>query len=286
MLRNVKKNIFYYLRLLLSNPCCRQIKHYLVYKKPNLGLSLLLHFVVILLLIFNLSSVAVNKSSNDKTIVIDLVPIGEVTNVKIATDTGKKSYSQDKELKTPKEVKQKVQNKIGEKLPIMQSTKKVKKKPMESEVIKKQSKSSDKLPTALKAIKQEEKEMKINIGEKKKEGLIGKGKDRFDELQSQTINLIESIGSQFIHCWSVPHGALNSGDMMVKINVELDSSGKVLAAELTDFKRYNRDSFFRAVADSALRAVYMCSPLQGLSKEQYDLWKSIELVFDPQDMMK
>ncbi len=49
--------------------------------------------------------------------------------------------------------------------------------------------------------------------------------------------------------------------------------------------RYNSDSFFRAAADSALRAVHECSPLKNLPPEKYDTWHYMELNFDPKDML-
>ena len=62
--------------------------------------------------------------------------------------------------------------------------------------------------------------------------------------------------------------------------------GTVKNAGVLDIGRYNRDSAFRAAADSALRALRnpRCSPLK-LPPEKYDQWKTIVINFDPQDML-
>jgi hypothetical protein len=48
--------------------------------------------------------------------------------------------------------------------------------------------------------------------------------------------------------------------------------------------RYTSEPFFRAAADSALRAVFKCSPLKNLPPEKYGSWREMELNFDPQDL--
>ena len=49
--------------------------------------------------------------------------------------------------------------------------------------------------------------------------------------------------------------------------------------------RYNSDSFFRSVADSARRAVYICEPaykiLSEKYPEKYDKWQTMLLRFNP-----
>ena len=52
-----------------------------------------------------------------------------------------------------------------------------------------------------------------------------------------------------------------------------------------DQGRYNRDSFFRAAADSARRAVFHphCNPL-ALPLDKYDIWKTIIIRFNPREM--
>ena len=45
------------------------------------------------------------------------------------------------------------------------------------------------------------------------------------------------------------------------------------------------ESFYRAAAESAMRAVRVCSPLEGLPTEKYQQWQTLLLNFDPQEML-
>ena len=274
-----------YLQLLRKNSFYQKIKFYLLHFKPHLSFSIFLHVLIVLFLILHQPLVLSNKFDGEKLIVIDLVQVGNAINVKIATDVGEKSYSQDAEKVKLKKIKQEDISRGGEIISIKQNIKGVKKKPVESASIKKLG-NPEKLQSALKSINQEKKEIKINVSEQTEYGVLGKGKVSFNKLKPSNISISDSIRKQFIDCWSVPYGALNVENMMIKVNLELDSSGGVLHAEVVNIKQYNKNIFFRAMADSALRAVYKCSPLKGLPKEEYNLWKDMELVFDPRDMLK
>ena len=222
-----------------------------------------------------------NLTKSEKVVVVDLVSVGPTTNIKIASEKQKKSYSKDSELAKPKAAQ--VESKEeGEKLPIKKDITSLKKKPLTAS--KNNKTDSLKLQNPLKAVKNTAKKTSLNHSAKDEKGITGKGKPSYNKSKPQTMNISESIRSQFIHCWSIPHGALNVEHMQVKVNIMLDEEGKVLNTNVVDINHYKKDSFFRAMADSALRAVHRCSPLQGLPKEQHNLWKNMELVFDPKDM--
>ena len=58
----------------------------------------------------------------------------------------------------------------------------------------------------------------------------------------------------------------------------------VREVEILDRARYNADVYFRSVADSARRAVYICQPYAVLPQkygDKYDVWKTMLLRFDP-----
>lgn len=98
----------------------------------------------------------------------------------------------------------------------------------------------------------------------------------------------DAIRSQFAKCWNVPAGALDAANLAVTLRIQVAEDGSVLKVELTSSgrSRYNSgDSFFRAAADSAMRAVHECSPLQNLPADKYDTWRDMELTFDPKDML-
>jgi len=60
----------------------------------------------------------------------------------------------------------------------------------------------------------------------------------------------------------------------------------VREAHIVDVDKMRRDPYFRAAAESALRAVQnpRCSPLR-LPPSKYRLWRNMTLEFDPREML-
>lgn len=101
------------------------------------------------------------------------------------------------------------------------------------------------------------------------------------------LNLSEqnAIRDQLAGCWNVIPGARDADNLVVAVTLEMNPNATVRSARIVDQARYNSDPFFRAAADSALRAVrnQQCSPLK-LPLNKYDQWKKITIRFDPKDM--
>lgn len=97
--------------------------------------------------------------------------------------------------------------------------------------------------------------------------------------------LVSSIKRQLEPCWNLPAGAKDFENMVIQIKVAVNRDGRVRAANIENSTRMFADPFFRAAAESALRAVKnpRCSPLK-LPAENYDVWKDLTLVFNPKDM--
>lgn len=98
--------------------------------------------------------------------------------------------------------------------------------------------------------------------------------------------LAAKVEKQISACWNLMAGARYAEDLVVKIRLYMSQDGMVQRAEVRDQFRYNTDSFFRAAADSALRAVKSpaCTPFD-LPDEQYEYWKIIDSTFDPREML-
>lgn len=97
--------------------------------------------------------------------------------------------------------------------------------------------------------------------------------------------LISAIRDQVTKCWSLPAGAKGAEDMIIEIKVAVNPDGRVKTASITNSGRMFTDPFFRAMAESALRAVKnpRCSPFK-VPVERYDVWKDLTLVFNPKEM--
>jgi hypothetical protein len=110
----------------------------------------------------------------------------------------------------------------------------------------------------------------------------------YDSSKPMSLSEKDAIMGQLAKCWNAPAGAKNAQDLIVVINAEFNTDGSYINAEIASESRsrYNSYSFFRAAADAALRAVRQCSPLKNLPPDKYGTWKSMELHFDPREMLQ
>ena len=101
-----------------------------------------------------------------------------------------------------------------------------------------------------------------------------------------TVSELDAFKRQLEPCWNIPSGAKFAENLAVEVRANLSPDGSVNSATVLDKGRYNRDSAYRAAADSALRALRnpRCTPLQ-LPADKYQQWKTIVINFDPQDML-
>ncbi|MCM2344457.1 MAG: energy transducer TonB [Alphaproteobacteria bacterium] len=94
------------------------------------------------------------------------------------------------------------------------------------------------------------------------------------------------LQKQLGYCWNVLAGAKYAENLIVDIRIFVNQDRTVRDAQVLDQMRYSTDTYFRAAADSALRALRhpYCTPLD-LPPEKYDLWKTMVFRFDPSSML-
>ncbi|MDD9900007.1 MAG: energy transducer TonB [Alphaproteobacteria bacterium] len=100
-----------------------------------------------------------------------------------------------------------------------------------------------------------------------------------------TMSEEEALRRQLEKCWNVPFGAKDAENLQVEVFMVINTDRTLRAARIVDQARYNKDSFFRAAADSAMRAVRnpLCSPFE-LPPDKYDIWNTTIVTFDPSMM--
>lgn len=110
-------------------------------------------------------------------------------------------------------------------------------------------------------------------------------KGPFNANQKVTISEIDMVRNQIRECWSLPAGAKDIEKMVADIQVTMNADGTVQRAEIKNSIRMATDPYFRAVAESALRAVLnrRCQPFK-LPPEKFDEWRTLQLAFDPKEM--
>jgi len=100
-----------------------------------------------------------------------------------------------------------------------------------------------------------------------------------------TMRDIDLIRYQIEKNWTPPSGARDAVDLIIKLRIGLNLDGSLRGVpEIVNSSKL-KDTFFRAAADSAIRAVYKAQPFTGLPKAKYDAWRDITLTFNPKQLL-
>ena len=111
--------------------------------------------------------------------------------------------------------------------------------------------------------------------------VVGNSSKRVAEISvelSQTD--IDRLKNHVGRCWKTFFGA-SEITMTIPISINTNIDGTVNSAEIVDVSSYKKDSFYRATADSARRAVLECSPLPISKKKWKKFFENFTFEFDP-----
>lgn len=94
------------------------------------------------------------------------------------------------------------------------------------------------------------------------------------------------ISSQIYPHWIIPAGIKNSENLNVELHIEVNDNGEVVpsSVKVIDTNRYATDEVFRAVVDSAMRAVLAASPLK-IPPDKIDMFKSCRVRFNVKEAL-
>lgn len=277
----------------------RPAQYYEQERRRGLRVSLTLHLLFLLLAYFGLPDFLSPKPPEEPAaITVELLPITGITNVKPADKPISQEPKPEKEeQKTPPKPTPPV--KTAEDTPPpppppepKKSEKKDKPEPKKPEEKKDEKKNKPKpqdLDAVLKAVKDTaQKEKKDDKKDKKDTSAENKSiSNQYNPELPMSMSEKDAIRSQIAKCWNVPAGAKDAHELVVVLRIQLEQDGTVTKVELASESksRYGTDTFFRAAADSAMRAVRQCSPLKNLPPEKFQTWKDMELTFDPKEML-
>jgi hypothetical protein len=102
-----------------------------------------------------------------------------------------------------------------------------------------------------------------------------------------TADLADALRGQIARCWSPPTGAPDARDLVVEFEMALNPDGTVGRLQMTPGTAAQAagNSYTRAAAEAASRAIYQCQPYR-LPPERYSQWRDIDpFHFDPRQMM-
>jgi colicin import membrane protein len=95
---------------------------------------------------------------------------------------------------------------------------------------------------------------------------------------------IDALRARLMSLWNPPNGIKNPQDYVIRIRIRLTRDRRLSGPPI--LLSTGHDQIFQAAAASALRAVFQAQPFDMLKPAHYELWKDIEVTFDPRDMFR
>lgn len=95
---------------------------------------------------------------------------------------------------------------------------------------------------------------------------------------------LDALRARLAQLWNPPAGAQNPQELVVAIRMRLKPDGTLAGPPMVTTS--GQSPLFMAARDSAIRAVFRGQPFDMLKPETYELWKDIEVTFDPRDMIR
>jgi hypothetical protein len=260
--------------------------------RGGLKVSAGLHFLMFLFLYFGLPRLVTPLPSHHEPVPFDIVTIAEVTNTRID-----EKVEEQKQAPAPPPIPQPkpaapapTTPKAEEAIEALKPKPIEKPKPPEEKPVsqEKPGPQQDLLGSVLKNVaKLKPVETASNTDQKADAKTSSRGASLGPVFSTRlTITEEDALRRQIEQCWNPPVGARDAQNLIVEVIIDVNPDRTVANADIVDKGRYASDPFFRAAADSAVRAVRSpkCSPLE-LSVDKYEQWKRINFTFDPRDML-
>jgi len=272
--------------------------------RDALIISLVFHVVIITVGMLGLPMFSREKPTQMKVIPVEMISIGEVT--KLVAQEKKPDPATKKMPPKKKTPERKVEMpppppKLASNMPLPDMATKPKKVKKKAEPKKTAPEMANRAPKItpkkkpsrfnsgkLSALLDKREEAQPNILELLKDKKFGEEKViSMVDVRQQTLSIIDAVGQHIFNnqCWNIPAGAKGAEGLVVTIQARLSPDGKLIGSpKVLESRRMTMpgQEFFRTAAESALRAVRKCAPYDFLPKEQYNLWRELDIVFDPE----
>ena len=95
---------------------------------------------------------------------------------------------------------------------------------------------------------------------------------------------IDALRARIQQCWSPPVGLADARDLIVVVRIQFNRDGSLTRDP--SVSNSGSHAMFQIAAESALRAVRRCAPYSFMPVAKYDVWKDVEVTFDPRDMFR
>jgi colicin import membrane protein len=95
---------------------------------------------------------------------------------------------------------------------------------------------------------------------------------------------LDAMRAKLMQLWNPPAGVRNPEELIVKVRISLKRDGTL--ADWPIVLATGRGEQGAVARESAVRAIIRGQPFTMLSPATYDLWKEIDITFDPRDMFR
>ncbi len=259
--------------------------------------SILFHAFVIYMTVLTLPFMLRDPVDLPPIVSVDFIQITDKTNIPFAPKAREilEKVKEDKRVVSEQAPPADKAKEKPDRIPMPEDKKEIKK------IVKKKQNPEEIKPQIRQASEFEKKEL---FDPDQIAALIDKAKEEQAETQKKSNKLTQSsvknsfarglslseedaLRAQIFGCWSVPLGLPYDEKLLVRIKLKLKQDGTILKSEILDHERMNTpgQSFYRVLAESALRAVRICQPLK-VPPTGYERWKDLQLNFDPTEMLK
>lgn len=99
-----------------------------------------------------------------------------------------------------------------------------------------------------------------------------------------SMNELDALRARLANLWSPPAGANNPEELVVRVRIQLTREGR-LSGQPQVLSRGN-GPLYNAARDSAIRALFRGQPYDMLSPANYEIWRDVEITFDPREMFR
>jgi outer membrane biosynthesis protein TonB len=95
---------------------------------------------------------------------------------------------------------------------------------------------------------------------------------------------LDALRARLMSLWNPPAGARDVQELVVQVRIKLTPDGRVVGSP--QVLNQGNNVLFQAARDSALRAIYRGQPFDMLRPANYEVWKEMDITFDPRDLMR
>ncbi len=99
-----------------------------------------------------------------------------------------------------------------------------------------------------------------------------------------SLSELDALRQRLAQLWSIPAGARDPQELVVVFRIKLKRDGRLDGWPI--LVSSGKTPLSLAARESAARAINRGQPFDMLRPENYELWKDIEITFDPRDMIR